>query len=97
MRDVLTCGIADPEIQLDILNYVNQDRSLEEEFKFIEAKEAGKRSAVRLSSQGAEAAKSSYRKEKRDSQNLMISADIVAKGSWQKCITWNSKEVLSSF
>ena len=66
MRDVLTCGIADPEIQLDMLSDVNQDMSLEEAFKFIEAKEAGKRSAVHLSSQGAEAAKSSYRKEKRD-------------------------------
>jgi hypothetical protein len=52
----LTCGIADPEIQLDILSDVNQDMSLEDAFKFIEAREAGKRSAVRLTSQGAEAA-----------------------------------------
>jgi hypothetical protein len=64
LRDVLTCGIADPEIQLDILSDVNQDMSLEDAFKFIEAKESGKRSAVRLTSQGAEAAQSSYRKDK---------------------------------
>ena len=38
--------------------------SLEDAVKFIEAKEAGKRSAVRLTSQGAEAAQSSYHKDK---------------------------------
>ena len=48
LRYVLTCGLADSEIQLDLLGDRNQDMSLEEVFQFIEAKEAGKRSAGRL-------------------------------------------------
>ena len=45
LRDVLTRGMSDTEIQLDLLSDSNQDMTLEEAFKFIEAKEAGKRSA----------------------------------------------------
>ena len=45
LRDVLTRGIADPAIQLDPLGDKNQDMKLEEVFQFVEAKEAGKRSA----------------------------------------------------
>ena len=45
LRDVLTRGLADSEIQLDLLGDRNQDMSPEEVFQFIEAKEAGKRSA----------------------------------------------------
>ena len=48
LRDVLARGIADPEIQLDLLGDPNQDMTLEQMFKFIEVKEAGKRSASRL-------------------------------------------------
>ena len=48
LRDVLTKGIADPEIQPDLLRDKNQDMSLEEVFKFVEAKESGKRSASQL-------------------------------------------------
>ena len=48
LRDVLTKGIADPKIQLDILGDKNQDMTLEEVFKFVEAKESGKRSASKL-------------------------------------------------
>ena len=66
LRDVLTRGIADPDIQLDLLSDKNQDMTLEDAFQFIEAKEAGKRSASRLlDSHGAEAARSSYRREKQ--------------------------------
>ena len=43
--DVLTCGIADTEIQLDLLGDKNQEMILEEIFQFVEAKEAGKCSA----------------------------------------------------
>ena len=42
LRDVLTRGLADSEIQLDLLGDRNQDMNLEEVFQFIEAKEAGK-------------------------------------------------------
>ena len=48
LRDVLTRGIADAEIQLDLLGDQKQDMPLEEVFQFVEAKEAGKRSASRL-------------------------------------------------
>ena len=66
MRDVLTRGIADSEIQLDLLGDKNQDMGLEDVFQFIEAKEAGKRSASSLlDSHAVEAASSSYRKIKQ--------------------------------
>ena len=66
MRDVLTRGIADSEIQLDLLGDQNQNMGLEDIFKFIEAKEAGKRSASSLlDSHAVETASSSYRKIKQ--------------------------------
>ena len=67
LRDVLIQGIEDPEIQLELLGNSNQDMPLEEVFSFIEAKEAGKRSASRLlQSQGAASSVSSYRRNKRE-------------------------------
>ena len=42
LRDFLTRGIADSDIQLDLLGNKNQDMTLEEVFKFVEAKESGK-------------------------------------------------------
>ena len=48
LRDILIKGLADNEIQLDLLGDKNQDMSLEEVFQFVEAKEARKRSAGRL-------------------------------------------------
>lgn len=65
LRDSLTKGIVDPDIQLDLLGNKNQDMSLEEVFQFIEAKEAGKRSASRLlDTYAVEATSSSYKKDK---------------------------------
>ena len=65
LRDVLTRGLSDPEIQLDLLGHRSQDMTLEQVFQFVEAKESGKRSASKLfDSQGAEAASSSYRRNK---------------------------------
>ena len=67
LRDILTRGLADSEIQLDLLGERNQDMSLEEVFQFIEAKEAGKRSAGRLSqSHSVDAAQSRYQHAKND-------------------------------
>ena len=66
LTDVLCRGIADAEIQMDLLGDANQAMSLEQALKFIEAKEAGKRSAMRLSlPQSAEAMGSSSRKQKK--------------------------------
>ena len=65
LRDVLTRGLYDSEIQLELLGDQNQDITLEQVFKFVEAKEAGRRSASKLmDSQGAESASSSYRRNK---------------------------------
>ena len=67
LRDVLSRGIEDSDIQLELLGHINQDMTLEEVFRFVEAKEAGKRSASRLlDSQAAEAISSSYNRHKRD-------------------------------
>ena len=77
LRDILIKALADNEIQLDLLGDKNQDMSLEEVFQFVEAKEAGKRSAGRLlQSQGAEAIRSQYRKTRQEEvkQNA-VSAD----------------------
>ena len=66
LRDVLSRGIADQEIQLDVLGDQNQDMTLEEVLKFVEAKESGKRSASRLlNSHGAESVGSTYRRGKQ--------------------------------
>ena len=65
LRDVVTRGLADDEIQLDLLGDTNQNMTLEEVLQFIEAKESGKRSAGRLlQTQGAEATRSQYRNTK---------------------------------
>ncbi|KAK3769232.1 hypothetical protein RRG08_005179 [Elysia crispata] len=48
VRDALIRGVADPDIQLDLLSHKKQDMSLEDVLQFVEAKEAGKRSAFRL-------------------------------------------------
>ena len=66
LRDVVTRGLADDEIQLDLLGETNQDMTLEEVFQFIEAKESGKRSAGRLlQTHGADATRSQYRNAKQ--------------------------------
>ena len=65
LRDVVTRGVTDSDIQLDLLSDKNQNMTLEEVFQFIEAKEAGKQSAGHLiDSQGLDAARSSYRRAK---------------------------------
>ena len=68
LRDVLSRGINDTEIQLDLLGDQKQDMSLEEMFKFVEAKESGKRSASRLAqAHNMAAARSSYSRGKKES------------------------------
>ena len=60
LRDVLVRGLADTEIQLQLLGDKNQDMKLEEMFKFVENKESGKRSVDKLThALGANAARSS--------------------------------------
>ena len=65
LRGVLVRGVADYEIRLAILQDINQNMSLEQAFQFIEAKEAGKRSASKmLESQEVAATRSRYRQSK---------------------------------
>ena len=68
MRDVICHGIADSEIQLDLLSDSNQNMTLEQVLQFVEKKEAGKRSANKLlESQGADYVRSQYKNNKRKS------------------------------
>ncbi|XP_043204419.1 uncharacterized protein LOC122371791 [Amphibalanus amphitrite] len=64
-RDTLARGLADRDIQLDLLAQGQTPIPLEETIRFVEAKEAGKRSAQTLGqSQGVAAARSQYRRAK---------------------------------
>ena len=67
VKDVLCRGLADGNLQMDLQGEKNQDMILEQVLKFVEAKEAGKRSASRLLlPQAMDAATgSSYRKQKK--------------------------------
>ena len=76
MADQLCIGLADPEIQEDLLKDPNQSMSVEETIRFVEVRAAGKRSAVTITTptstnviddetdQG-EAINSGYRKQQR--------------------------------
>lgn len=67
LHNVLTCALADNKIQLDLLGDKSQDMTLQEEFQFAEAKEAGKRSAGHLlQTQGADAAFSQNHSAQQD-------------------------------
>ncbi len=64
LRDVLCRGLGDTEIQMDLLGDKNQDMTLEQVFKSVEAKEAGEGQLP----QAADAvAGSKYKKQKRPS------------------------------
>lgn len=67
IKDVLCRGLDDAEIQMDLLGDKNQDMTLEQVLRFVEAKEAGKRSASRLLiPQATDAVTgSSYRRQKK--------------------------------
>ncbi len=72
VRDVLSKGLYDADVQLELLGHEHQDMSLEEVFHFVEAKELCKRSATRLldavnnASLGADSASSSCRRARRE-------------------------------
>ena len=63
IRNVIDRGIADQEIQLDLLGEKNQDMTLKDMIEYIEAMESGKRSASGLlDPQSTDAISSSYRR-----------------------------------
>ena len=67
VKDVLCRGLGDTEIQRDLLGDKDQSMSLEDTVKFVEAKEAGKRSASHLLlPQSADAVRgSTYKRQKK--------------------------------
>ncbi|GFR97848.1 enzymatic polyprotein [Elysia marginata] len=68
IRDTLITGLADDDIRLKVLGPSNQEMSLDETIRFIEAKDSGKRSASRIKppSSASVDASSTYRQaEKR--------------------------------
>ena len=66
VRDVLSRGLADSDIQLELLGHTEQDMTLEAVVGFIESKESGKRSAMKLSqAQGIQAVNSTYKQSKK--------------------------------
>ena len=65
IRDVLSRGLSDSDIQLELLGHTEQNMTLEQVVTFIESKEAGKRSAMKLSqAQGVQAIRSTYKQSK---------------------------------
>ena len=72
IRDTLIVGLADDDIRLDVLGQTNQEMSLDETIRFIEAKESGKRSAGRMNPTptavpaAIDAASSTYRQMERN-------------------------------
>ena len=62
IRDVVTRGLDGQEIQQDLLGDRNQEPCLEEVIQFVESKESGKRSAIRLLDSHAVGAKSRPRR-----------------------------------
>ena len=66
IRDVVTRGLDDQEIQQDLLGDMNQEPCLEEVIQFVESKESGKRSAIRLLDSHAVGAISRYNRSKMD-------------------------------
>ena len=62
LRDVLTRGIEDQEIQLDLLGNPNQNMTLEQVFQYVETKESGKRSASLLIESHNANSSSSYKR-----------------------------------
>ena len=63
--DQLCAGIADPEIQKEVLGLIEKHPPLEELIAFIETKETGKRSQNALGTSAAVARISQYKKERR--------------------------------
>ena len=80
LRDVLARGIADDEIQLDLISDQNQKMAVEDMIKFVEARESGKRSASRLlDTPSVNAASSTYRRNKQQEVRTRGTATTKAK------------------
>ena len=85
VRDVVILGIAHQDIQLELPGNVDQDMSLENVIKYIEVKEAGKRSASRLQQHSKTAAVSTYSRNKKR-QAITCVPETSNKSQETKCI-----------
>ena len=87
LRDVLSRGLDDNDIQLDLLGDKNQDMSLEQVLQFVEAKESGKRSVSRLvATHSADAlTNSSYKHRKIDALKDRHHKNIEARNQHETC------------
>ena len=75
VADQLCVGLADAEIQEDLLKHQDQDMGVEDTIRFVEVRAAGKRSAVSMTTptstnaidddEGSEAVSSAYRRQQR--------------------------------
>ena len=74
VADQLCVGLADAEIQEDLLKHSNQEMGVEETIRFVEIRAAGKRSAASITTptttntineEGGEAIASNYRRQQR--------------------------------
>ena len=90
VRDVLARGIADADIQVELLGCTNQGMSLEETITFIRTKEAGKASASHLSGAiTANVIRSSYKRSTKP--NPPQSSDNRVKGLKSTLCGWCGK------
>ena len=71
IKDVVTRGIVDEDIRLNLLGESNQNMSLEDTISYIEAKESGKKSACRLLSRSSTTAATTSRYKKNQKQSKM--------------------------
>ena len=71
LRDAIVTGIYDHDIQLELFGNNKKDMTLEEVYKFVEVKEAGKRSASYFHTQqpNSASALSSFKKQKKVTRN----------------------------
>ena len=81
IRDVVTRGLDDQEIQQALLGDRNQEPCLEEIIQFVESKESGKRSAIRLLDSRAVGAISRYHRSNKDETKASKSTQLASRAA----------------
>ena len=90
VRDALIRGLGDSDIQQDVLGHNDQDMTPEDTIKFIEAKEAGKRSQATLQNPSAATVSSSKQTDK--DQHVVKCRNCGKRGHGDGCDTQARKE-----
>ena len=81
IRDVVNRGLDDQEIQQDLLCDRNQEPCLDEVIQFVESKESGKQSAIRLLDSHAVGAISRYHRSKKDEMKASNSTQLARRAA----------------